>query len=447
MIYRFIISILLCVWIVESCETPFTPEPSKNEDLFDVNHDYVGGQRLVSSKEIIISWSEVTISGFARCTIHRSVFEKGTEKWEQRGEVINPLQTYFTDIFDDDKTYRYKVRIEDTDGNFRESETDQIVLKTTSVFSPDEFETLQEAYDSPFIDHGDTIYAHPGVYPGPLNFSEKDVYIRGIEGSENTDIVAKKIVLLSMSRGVLSGFTIKDGYGINLSGTAVISDCVIRNHRTGAMDQAGIVVSGQAKVINCLIARNRKTDLFGRGGVGGGMIVKDNAVVQNCRITRNTASIRGGGIVTSGQPIIINTIISNNFGYNGGGGIYVTSGSTPIIVNCLIYRNETRKGAFGAVMLGSRSTLKLVNSIVWDNSSAGSESLIWINSSFSNIEGGYGESANNINLDPLFVDPDHGDFHLMPDSPCIDTGHPGDIYLDSDGTRNDMGAFGGPFGQ
>src|SRR5207248_2962222 len=35
--------------------------------------------------------------------------------------------------------------------------------------------------------------------------------------------------------------------------------------------------------------------------------------------------------------------------------------------------------------------------------------------------GGY-PGNGNINFDPLFVDPEHGDFHLRPRSPAIDAG-------------------------
>ena len=35
-------------------------------------------------------------------------------------------------------------------------------------------------------------------------------------------------------------------------------------------------------------------------------------------------------------------------------------------------------------------------------------------------------------------------FRLLAGSPCINRGHPDPVYNDPDGTRNDMGAFGGP---
>ena len=37
-------------------------------------------------------------------------------------------------------------------------------------------------------------------------------------------------------------------------------------------------------------------------------------------------------------------------------------------------------------------------------------------------------------------------YHLQDGSPCINTGNPGVQYNDTDGSRNDMGAYGGPNG-
>ncbi|RME53032.1 MAG: hypothetical protein D6795_05965, partial [Deltaproteobacteria bacterium] len=55
----------------------------------------------------------------------------------------------------------------------------------------------------------------------------------------------------------------------------------------------------------------------------------------------------------------------------------------------------------------------------------------------------------NISVDPRFVDttgddPLAWDLHLSSDSPLIDAGDPG--ILDPDGSRSDIGAYGGPEG-
>ena len=55
------------------------------------------------------------------------------------------------------------------------------------------------------------------------------------------------------------------------------------------------------------------------------------------------------------------------------------------------------------------------------------------------MQGGW-EGEGNIDSDPLFVDPENGDFTLQSNSPCIDAGDPGSEY-DPDGTIADMGAY------
>ena len=58
---------------------------------------------------------------------------------------------------------------------------------------------------------------------------------------------------------------------------------------------------------------------------------------------------------------------------------------------------------------------------------------------YSDVLGGW-DGEGNIDTDPLFVDPENGDFHPMFDSPCIDTGDP-ESPLDPDSTRADMEAL------
>ncbi len=76
---------------------------------------------------------------------------------------------------------------------------------------------------------------------------------------------------------------------------------------------------------------------------------------------------------------------------------------------------------------------------------------------YSNISYGY-PGLGNIDEDPLFIDPDAGDFRLQSASPCIDAGDPNPVYNDTEDPNNpgwplppaqgtlrcDMGCFGGP---
>ena len=49
--------------------------------------------------------------------------------------------------------------------------------------------------------------------------------------------------------------------------------------------------------------------------------------------------------------------------------------------------------------------------------------------------------GGNLAVDPMFSGAIGGDFHLLAGSPCADAADP--ALLDGDGTRADMGAFGG----
>ena len=51
---------------------------------------------------------------------------------------------------------------------------------------------------------------------------------------------------------------------------------------------------------------------------------------------------------------------------------------------------------------------------------------------------------HDISVDPQFVDGGNGNFHLQAGSACVDAGDPAPKFNDPDGSRNDMGAFGGP---
>ncbi len=92
---------------------------------------------------------------------------------------------------------------------------------------------------------------------------------------------------------------------------------------------------------------------------------------------------------------------------------------------------STCSAAFGS------SDLTMTDCILWDGGdeiSNNDGSTVTV--TYTNVEGGF-PGIGNIDADPLFIDPDNGDYRLSSGSPCIDAGDntavPEDITTDLDG--------------
>lgn len=206
------------------------------------------------------------------------------------------------------------------------------------------------------------------------------------------------------------------------------------------------------------------------GAEGGGIcLIRSNPRIVNVQVYENEASHNGGGISCfQSNPILENVVVSGNtaigwdYFYGYGGGIYCNQ-SNPSLENVIIYNNTTlyqgggihchksspslknvtvtnntvidtswyRGG--GGISVASNSSPSLLNTILWNNISEihfdvqGDSSRITI--SYSDVEGGRDQvetndngtvdwQDGNISVDPLFCDPDSGDYNLAANSPC-----------------------------
>jgi len=195
-------------------------------------------------------------------------------------------------------------------------------------------------------------------------------------------------------------------------------------------------------------------------GDGGGICCRSSShpAITNNTIMGNTAS-DGGGICCyhSSSPSITRNIITRNAA-DEGGGVCCFNSSYPTITNNTIAENTAIDG--GGICCYFSCSMAVTNTILWNNNAPNGKE-IWIGDilnpstlsiNYSDVEGGqssvYVDTGCTLNwglgmidADPLFVDSVNGDFHLQPNSPCIDAGDPDPQYNDPDGTRNDMGAF------
>lgn len=146
-----------------------------------------------------------------------------------------------------------------------------------------------------------------------------------------------------------------------------------------------------------------------------------------------------GGAVT-----VTNCVLHSN-----GTGFLAQNNAAATFVNNAVYGNTTYgvRGGTGAVFT------ELKNNIFMSNAkavSAGASALVdashnCLHANTVNYEGPSG-APTDISANPQFVDAGDANFHLKASSPCRNAGDPAAKYNDLDGSRNDMGADGGPGG-
>ncbi|MFC1635545.1 right-handed parallel beta-helix repeat-containing protein [Planctomycetota bacterium] len=213
-------------------------------------------------------------------------------------------------------------------------------------------------------------------------------------------------------------------------------------------------------LIGCMFSGNYAS----RGG-GGMHNIHSNLQLTDCTFSGNSAHQSGGGMSNSAShTTLTNCTFRGNYA-NGDGGGMVNGVSHLTLTNCTFTRNSARRGnALACHSYGQNpSNIDLINCILWDN-----DSEIWkgagstINIAYSNVQGGW-PGVGNIDVDPLFVDPENGDYHLKSEagrwnpvseiwvvddvtSPCIDAGDPNSPVAFEpfpNGGIVNMGVFGG----
>jgi hypothetical protein len=233
---------------------------------------------------------------------------------------------------------------------------------------------------------GDTILVAQGVYTENLVIT-RTVTLEGayksagwsrclgrctttIDGNQSGAVITVTLESTHTTTTVIDGFTITNGdrgVFIELSAVAIRNSKIVHNHNT-SWGAAGMVIDHSSVTItNTLVADNTDGAIF---------------VVSP--------------VSTSDPPSSL-----------------IVNGST-IANNCALHSPEC-SGIFCSL-----STCVAVNSIVWGHEG---EDFAGHNyyATFSDIEMGL-EGEGNISEDPRFIDPANGDYHLRPDSPCIDAG-------------------------
>jgi hypothetical protein len=194
---------------------------------------------------------------------------------------------------------------------------------------------------------------------------------------------------------------------------------------------------------------------------GGGLYVTDSGAVDvtHGRFLWNSASDGGGVLLAGGTATLTNVILAGNVAAETGGGAVVDEGSST-------WWNVTAVGGGaptgGGVYVSGGAVLYLYSSTVTDTDegpgveldAASSLDAEWSNV-WGNLDGSYvgvtdpTGTSGNISVYPRFArwsdnDTDDDDLTLAAGSSLIDAGTTDASRADADGSRNDVGAYGGP---
>ena len=322
--------------------------------------------------------------------------------------------------------------------------------------------TIQGAIDGA-ID-GDTILIRDGIYSGEENrdidFKGKALTVTSENGPENCTVNCQGteqephrgfLFHSGESRdSILDGITIINGTTVDspfnggggiackYSSNPTIKNCILKNNTTGEWQGGGGIycMNSSPFIFGCTISDN----VAGNGEGGAIATIYSNPIIENCVISNNHNGATHFGGSPGSSPTIRNCLIINNKGV----GIKCDNRSNPKIINSTICGNISYSA--GGLWSFADCSIQIYNSIIWGNYGYNPKtgkydrpsqiqiSDDYIKIDYSCIQGGeknihiYDEGTvnwkeNNIDVNPIFIDPLLGNYRLDVDSPCIETGN------------------------
>jgi hypothetical protein len=271
---------------------------------------------------------------------------------------------------------------------------------------PGDFASVDDAVLAAAI--GDEILLAEGTYATRVILGTS-VHIRGA-GMGRTEIRGR----MGVSRGVDATFSdlsfVGEGQGSAIGGfrpgAITVQRCEIRGY------ESGIAMGSPERPLTVLDSRIT-------GNVRGISVNTTRGLIANNEILNNTRN--GINVGESALQVIHNTVVGNAFNAGdddiaGGIAFEVTAGS--------VTRNN--------IVVGNAIGLNCMDcQDVFDHNA------VW-----GNLEDYFGAAAadpTDVRVDPRFVDPAAGDFHLRADSTCVDAGIAVDLDADAEGAPRSVG--------
>ena len=246
--------------------------------------------------------------------------------------------------------------------------------------------------------------------------------VMGIRLRESTP--EPRIINSTISKNMLAGVSASRDVSV------LIEDCKISENMG-----TGVYIISHCRdntIVNCVIEKNSDSGIVCRewsdvkitdsiirqnsGKNGGGIYCRPTAKINvlGCVIVENTASVSGGGVSIISKwgdvSTLKNCTITQNTANRWGGGLHLSGDSKFILSKSIIWDNESNERN-DELMLSCR-VIEITSCDIKD----GLEGIGQI------PDGKLFIYEDNIDLDPLFVDPKNGDFSIPPNSPAAGLG-------------------------
>jgi hypothetical protein len=343
---------------------------------------------------------------------------------------------------------------------------------------------------------GAVLCVAPGTYPGLINFHGKPVTLISSGGPAVTILdggAAGSVVTFASAEGkdsVIDGFTIRNGkapYGagvyINGASPTIRNSIVAKNAASvkgGKGGGIGALGAQASPAITCTQFLGN-TAAFSGGGLmsmssanpylrsdyfegnsapyGGaiGVAWSGRLDLGWTQMLSNQASSDGGGIYAGapyGNVLVRQVWLRNNTAVNRGGGMWVQAGLAEIL-NSTFTGNRASEG--GGIAAGDGGMVDVASTLFTGNltTNPGSATLVDAQGSNTSVVNHYNGFFGNTGINykntygdkALLIptaDPLGGSCCPPAGSPAINAGIPDLYFNDPDGSRNDMGACGGP---
>ena len=229
----------------------------------------------------------------------------------------------------------------------------------------------------------------------------------------------------------------------------VFSDCQFLRNRVYTEDNVFAMYGGAADFQRCDVEMTgmELRGNYGPSCIGGALSFDSCAVFLDRAVFVDNIGLNGGGMYlmrsNHKECRLSNLLFDGNFSGHFGGGMALSDVS-PEIYNILVTNNQSEGVSCNGIFFYQECAPKMSNCIIYGNYPANplmdtTQMWLW-------TYGDYAPEMRNcliegdtafirgaqflkvfediIDADPLFVDAENHNFHLTPNSPCVDAGNP-----------------------